>query len=308
VIFPNRKNICAVFVTYHPDSTFRQRVENILPQVGGVVIVDNRSNAQEISLLHQICDGSEVTLVQNSANRGIAAALNQGVAEARARGFTWAISFDQDSLPTPDLVEGMLRVCDRLGEEVLSRVGILGSNYVDQNSGQTYFRGAEDGQGWSEQKTVITSGSLFSIRAYDEIGPFREEFFIDSVDHDYCLRARAKGYRVLLVLAPSLVHAMGNRRVRKLLPGMQVETLNYPAFRWYFMVRNRLTLAQEYATQEPAWALARAGKLAARCALTLVLESQRMQKARCMALGAFDFLAKRSGKVPYDLMHPATHG
>jgi len=37
---------------------------------------------------------------------------------------------------------------------------------------------------------VITSGSLLPLATYADIGPFREEFFIDFVDTDYCFRAR----------------------------------------------------------------------------------------------------------------------
>src|SRR4030095_5315976 len=73
-----------------------------------------------------------------------------------------------------------------------------------------------------ERRTVITSGTLLSLNAYDAIGRFRDDFFIDGIDHEYCLRARAKRYRILLMLAPLLVHSIGERKLVRVLPGVSV--------------------------------------------------------------------------------------
>jgi rhamnosyltransferase len=302
MVFPNSRNICAVLVTYHPDLGFEERVQKLLAQVRGVVIVDNHSNPEALCQLREISERAGATLIENAENRGVAAALNQGVLQAKAQGFTWVITFDQDSLAAPDLIENMIHVCTGLGEQELARVGILGTNHVDLNSQRVYVRTGKGHNGWIERKTVITSGSLFSIATYDDIGPFREDFFIDSVDHEYCLRARARGYRVLLTLEPLLVHSMGNRKLKRVLPGVAVETVNYAPFRWYFMVRNRLTVVKEYARREPIWALARAARLAIQCATTLALETNRLEKARCIGLGAIDFATKRRARLLSDLI------
>jgi rhamnosyltransferase len=210
--------------------------------------------------------------------------------------------FDQDSTADPRLVDNLIRVCAVVGEQGLDRLGVLGSNHIDQNTGEPYEPSTERDEGWViERKTVITSGSLLSVSAFDAIGPFREEFFIDGVDHEYCLRARAKGYRVLLALAPLLLHAMGNRRTERPLPGIAVQTVNYTPFRWYFIVKNRLTLVREYARSEPAWAAARAGRLVTQLATTLALEPGRVEKARCMGLGALDFATGRKARKPGEI-------
>ena len=42
---PAHADICAVIVTYNPDSSFEQNVRALLPQVGKLVIVDNQSSS-----------------------------------------------------------------------------------------------------------------------------------------------------------------------------------------------------------------------------------------------------------------------
>jgi rhamnosyltransferase len=44
---------------------------------------------------------------------------------------------------------------------------------------------------------VITSGSFIPISIFNDVGFMREELFIDFVDIDWCLRARAKGYEIV---------------------------------------------------------------------------------------------------------------
>ena len=83
---PNPKDVCAIAVTYHPDSDFVAQISSVLPQVGALVIVDNGSAAAEVEMLRQLAANSMITLVLNADNLGIARALNIGV-ERVAAGF-----------------------------------------------------------------------------------------------------------------------------------------------------------------------------------------------------------------------------
>jgi rhamnosyltransferase len=270
--------------------------------VRGIVIVDNASNPAAVAMLRELAEQSGAALIENADNLGVATALNQGVAHARAEGFSWFITFDQDSAAGPTLIEGMLAVCATLSGAELDHLGVLGVNHVDAHTGETYVA-ANDSPGASmERKTVITSGSLLSVKAYEAIGPFRDEFFIDAIDHEYCLRARSKNYRVLLALAPRLVHAMGQRKHVRLLPGISVATTNHAPFRWYSIVRNRLILVREYGRREPSWAAFRLLNLIVMCLRTLAFEADRVEKARNMCLGIADFARKHSTRHPGELM------
>jgi rhamnosyltransferase len=299
---PEGETVCAIVITHHPDSAFPERIATLHPQVGRVVVIDNASNPEAMAMLRRLAQQQRIALIENATNRGVATGLNQGVEYAKAHGFPWFITFDQDSSTRPQLIESMCLVCAAVGEAGLDRLGVLGANHIDGHTGKLFVTRRETAGGYIERKTVITAGSLMSVPAYDSIGPFRDDFFIDGIDHEYCLRARSKGYRVLLALAPHLVHSIGHRRVERVLPGLRIVTLNHAPFRWYTIVRNRLIIASEYAGREPSWTASDAFNLVVRCAKTLTFEQERLDKARCMALGLADFASKRKVRHPVELI------
>jgi rhamnosyltransferase len=278
-----RKNVCAVVVAFHPDDGLETRVAGIAAQVDRVVIVDNRSSAERTRVLDRLAERKDVHLIRNAENLGVATALNEGMSWARERGYAWAFLFDQDSV----LEEGAL---DTLAE-VLSGFGgadataVLGCNYLDVHAGRLRYpdeRAA--GFSWRERKTVITSGSLVSVGAYGAIGPFRDAFFIDHVDDEYCLRARRKGYRVLSTCKPVMLHSVGASTLHRLL-WKRTGVTNHPAFRRYYMTRNHIILIREYCTVEPRWVYDTAYSRMKSLVLLCLFEKQRPEKLRNMLKG-----------------------
>src|SRR6266700_3504589 len=81
-----RRRICAVIVTFHPEPSLVENVELLRTQVSEVFIVDNGSDANSRVLLEQIEGKPGVHTLRNERNLGIAAALNIGVRHAMAGG------------------------------------------------------------------------------------------------------------------------------------------------------------------------------------------------------------------------------
>lgn len=292
---PCSENICAVVVTYHPDAGLGPRLESIAAQVAGVVVVDNSADDAAKPMLRAVADRVGAHLVLNAENLGVAAAVNLGTRWAVGHGHRWVLTIDQDSVPSPALVDGLVdayHACD-----FRDLIGAIGSNWVNAttstvNLGTSRFRGRT----WRECKTVINSGTLFSLSAYAGAGPFRDDFFIDSVDHEYCLRLRANGYRVIVTREALMVHPLGDYRHVRLL-GMGVAHSDHPSLRKYFQTRNRLVLISEYALKEPLWALGQARRMIQDSVLMLCCERSRRRKIAAMALGAQHFLRGRTGPL-----------
>jgi rhamnosyltransferase len=239
------RSVCAVLVTYHPDADFPARLARVVPQVGATVVVDNASSEWELGMLRQTAaSGATATLIANSANLGIARALNIGVRHAQAQGHSWALLLDQDTLVDTDMVERLLSI---QASVVADRVAVIGSRFRD-TSGQTVepIRLSAQGTHWEEVESVITSGCLLSLRAYAAIGPFRDDFFIDYVDTEFCFRARAAGFRVILTRAPLMSHTVGAATSHTVLGG-KTWTTNHSAERRYYIARNNTVMLREYA-------------------------------------------------------------
>ncbi len=281
----NSNNLCAVIVTYHPDAGFADRFARIARQVAGVVIVDNHSGAEIVQRLRQL----PATLIANDDNLGVATALNQGCRWAAEQGYQYALLFDQDTLADENLTTSLLRLTD-------DDVALVGANYRDV-LGHTP-RPTTD--------AVITSGSLLSLAAYQAIGPFRDDFFIDSVDIEYCLRARTKGYRIVQSIEQLMTHSIGHQTRHRFL-WKEVTCSNHSPLRRYYITRNRLLLAREYISTQPRWVFHHLRGLFNHCVLAMLYEKQRSCKLRAIVLGFWHAIINRRGRLERGCWTKQTH-
>lgn len=284
-IFPQKENICAVIVTYHPDEGFAERVEKIYPQVGRIVIVDNNSRSlikEHLRIL--VSFKKNIVLIENKENFGIATALNQGCSWAHTHGYCWALTFDQDTLVKSFIVQRFTEIFKDISKK--EKVAILGANFMLSDTKKMMVTGGKNQKRFVEKQILITSGSLTSLSIYNEIGPFREEFFIDSVDHEYCLRARARGFKVIMVLEPLMKHCIGEKTIH--LPIFNVLTPEHTPFRRYYITRNALIVVREYFLKYPFWAIPRFIRILISIVIMFLYEKKRFKKFKYVLLGIWD--------------------
>jgi rhamnosyltransferase len=280
---PSIRNTGAAIVSYNPDPGFPDRLTRIANQVDGVLVVDNHSNGAAVGMLRRLRSSSGVTLVLNDHNAGVAGALNQALHWASQRRYRWLLTFDQDTLACGDLLETAAEVYDHFPNKDV--IGLIGAqSYSDRRQ-----RGEGSSEPWVEAKTVITSGTLMSLDACDAIGPFRDELFIDLVDLEYCLRARQKGFKVILSLTPSMHHQIGAMTTHRL-PWKHTGTSNHTALRRYYMMRNHIVLAREYAFKDPGWVITSLHSRLKSIILICLFERDRLAKLRFTWLGLWDGL------------------
>jgi len=283
---PSKEAICAVIVTYHPDGGLFSRTERVARQVGQVVVVDNGSPDSSVSYLRRLSEKLQAHLILNCRNQGIACALNQGVRWAAEQGYSWVLTLDQDSLVAHQMVDSLVKAFRSHASP--EKLAVIGVNYINPWNERSLLAPEEQtGSPWKEVKTAITSGSLMSVRAFHAIGGFRDEFFIDCVDLEYCLRARAHGFLVILARTILMKHSIGRMSEHRFL-WKKTGTSNHLPFRHYFMARNTLTLAREYLWKEPAWVLATLWDRTKSIALMCLFEEARLPKIRHFALGCLD--------------------
>ncbi len=287
----NSPLICAVIVLYFPDDGFKNRLHCIVKQVDAVVIVDNSANAESMHFLDEFVE-QRIHLLSNDSNQGIATALNQGVQFAGEHGYQWTVLLDQDTEP----MEGMCRELLDLYQDCCKSGGkaLVGANFIN-GLGKVQVSCGESVVPWIRQITLITSGTLLSLDVYKIIGSFRDEFFIDAVDYDYCLRAREKGIHVVLSCDPLMRHTIGIQTSHNL-PWKKTAVSNHSAMRRYYMARNNLVLAHEYWFKEPTWVLKRLSYLIKTMVLIACFEDNKMSKLSAVIAGLWHAL---TGKVGY---------
>ena len=237
--------VVAVVVTYFPAlAALAQAVESLRAQVDGVVIVDN-TDAPELAIDTSVF-GPGVTVLRQDHNHGIGQAQNRGIAHARQLGATHVLLLDQDSLPPAQLVASLLRTLHGAGPDVAA----VGPVCRDVKTGQPLA--LIQRRGWRIRRIapegltqpvsvdyIPASGTLIALAALARIGALREDYFIDRIDVEWCLRARRLGWRILVAPGAELAHDMGQRAVRLLGRTLYIGH----DFRAYYHLRNSVAMA-----------------------------------------------------------------
>ena len=241
-------------VAYNPCiERLHQLQELIHDDSVAICIIDNHSdNAKEIHSEFSGKDGVKVIL--NADNRGVAAAVNQLVEYAIACGIRHIMSVDQDSLFEKGYARDMLRHFLAL-EAKQPRLAAMGGKVFDIRK-KRFERFVTFDLGWwnkaKEQQLpypyvgvdfLITSGTILSVKSIEQIGPMREELFIDSVDLDWSFRARKLGFCLAGCETSHIYQNIGIGAVR--VPILDINVRIHRSLRYYYMTRNRLFLYRQ---------------------------------------------------------------
>lgn len=301
-----------LIVTYNPPHKFFTHLNSFYTQLDQIVLVDNGSNPETQRLLAMESQRrkSLLTVIFNQTNLGVATALNQGFRWALKHGYSQIIAFDQDSQPTPGMVPAMLKIFSAYAE--VGRIAVLApavreplvniqSRYL-RSKNSIFFEMAPCNEHVLENiSTVITSGSLYNLAAYKQLGPFRDDFFIDYVDTEYCLRANQSGYQVLVACYAYLHHSLGERQKRVFMGRNYYPTFHSP-LRWYYISRNRLPMLKNYAVRFPHWFLYEVFTSINTFKRMLLFETQKATKLRAFFLGTLDGIRGRMGKATDEII------
>lgn len=292
----------AVVVTYQPNDV-NALLRELARQCQEVTVVDNGSRPELLAPLRACCERLGAQLVELGANRGIAAAQNIGISVALEQGAQHVLLSDQDSRPAPDMVKLLLEAMQE--DARVAAVGPLPAEegpdgdelvYVDRGWGPKRATKADLRQSRLEAAFLIASGCLVRREALEDVGPMREDLFIDHVDLEWGVRARNRGWRLLAVPEAGLTHSLGDKAVR--IPGRAQPVHLHSPLRNYYMVRNTITLIR-WSGLPARW---RAGYCfwgAKYAAFNALAAGQGRQRRRMLAQGLRDGIRGRLGPYPY---------
>ncbi len=203
---------------------------------------------------------ADVYVVNNSLNNiGVAAALRQIMDYAVKQRYDWVLTIDQDSVAKPDLINEYEKY---IGDP---SIGALTCIVKDRNF--------EEKQPVGEIKECITSGCFMNVNAYSKTPGYDSSLFIDSVDFDICASLREAGYIIVRIPFEGLLHEVG--RGRKTPLGF---VFNHPAWRKYYIARNRVIVAKKHGNSILKAKL----KNARDVFLTAVYEKEKIKKIKAI--------------------------
>jgi rhamnosyltransferase len=255
-----------------------------------IYVVDNTEKKFfNSALFDSIKKLEKVSYIANYDNYGIAKALNQAVGAAQKDGFEYILTMDQDSVVEEKHIEKLFAIVRKNGLD-LSKIGII-SPFHKTHSGCVNTETEEI----TDKLMVMTSGNLLNIDAYNKIGGFWEELFIDRVDHEYCLRLSINKYRVVQVNTVFLEHPVGKMTEHVLFHKTYFAT-NHPPIRRYYISRNALHVAKRYKNAFPEYSEFEKKLFFHDIKRIVFFESDKIKKIQMIIKGYNDFRKNIYGK------------
>lgn len=211
-------------VLYNPSMDVCQNVLTYLPFLEYLVVADNSDKKSE-DLVDALRSLDRVVYLDMHGNKGIAAALNKGLAYLGEMNCEYALTMDQDSrFPIEDIEQIKTAL-----EKYCVHYSVLGLNFNQPFTDKT--DDIKDVNCW------ITSGNFVNLEAFRAVGGFNEDLFIDYVDIEFDYKIRKCGGKIGYLKYYSLIHGIGNPIPIHVL-GKTFYSMNHSPVRQYYRYRN----------------------------------------------------------------------
>ena len=173
------------------------------------------------------------------------------------------------------------------------RLAILAPVYLDSRLGVPILQNrAREGL-----EAAMTSGSMLAVELFARIGYFKDELFIDGVDYEFSLRARAAGLLIAECPNALLEHSPGDPRVVSFRGRRLFQTANYSPQRRYYQERNKVWISRRYFRRFPVFCAKLFFFSLKDLMKILVAERDSARKARFFLRGLRDGVRERMGRL-----------
>jgi rhamnosyltransferase len=233
-------SIFTIVIAYYPDKhKLLQLCENLILQNTRVVVVDNTPDNLDLYAFPEKCD-----YISLGYNSGIAYAQNVGIRFARERNAAVIFFLDQDSTPPSSFISTLTK------ELPITIPRVVGPVRIDREKHFEYASEILNRIGYPKKiygryskhliavDSMISSGTGVTTITFQSVGLMDEDFFIDHVDDEWCLRARKCGVELFIHSGVEMQHSIGKKTQQ--LAGLTIFVSS--AERCYYSMRNAIFL------------------------------------------------------------------
>ncbi|MCF8055222.1 MAG: glycosyltransferase family 2 protein [Desulfocapsa sp.] len=231
--------ISVIIVNYNAGLELTQCVQSVAESGNNleIVVVDNDSSDQSIQQLHERYDGEKkLTVLQNDRNFGFAVACNQGSRFAKGEFFLY---LNPDCIVEPETISTLLHVLESKDDAGMVGGLILNHDGTEQRGCRraipTPWKSLVNSLGLRrlarfnkkifsdfrldsvelpaepiEVDAISGACMLVSRKAFDDVGPMDEAYFLHCEDLDWCMRFGQQGWKILFVPQARLLHSKGS--------------------------------------------------------------------------------------------------
>lgn len=230
----NKPDVLIIIVSWDTRDILQDCLQSVYEQAGDVnfevILVDNASTDGSVEMVRH--EFPEVTIIENSENRGFAAANNQGMAVAKGR---YVLLLNSDTVVLDNAVAKTVVFADAhpeaavVGCRVLNADRslqlscfmfpslmnlLLSSSYLYKLFPKSKFFGRERMTWWDRNNTRevdVLTGCFMLVRreAIEQVGLMDEKFFMYGEETDWCYRFHKAGWKILFTPDADIIHLHG---------------------------------------------------------------------------------------------------
>jgi GT2 family glycosyltransferase len=195
-----------------------------------VIVIDNASTDGSVETVKK--EFPQVILIENTKNRGFAAANNQGIAIAKGR---YLLLLNSDTIILDNTVSKTVAFADAHKEAAVVGCRVLNSDrslqptcfmfpsvlnmflsstYLYKCFSRSRFFGRERMSWWNredEREVEVVTGCFMLVRreAIKQVGVMDDQFFMYSEETDWCYRFKKAGWKVMFTPCAEIIHIGG---------------------------------------------------------------------------------------------------
>lgn len=236
----NITEVSVVVVNWNTQDILCDCLRSIYEQGGEidleVIVIDNASTDGSVEMLKK--DFPQVTLIENSKNRGFAAANNQGIDISKGR---YVLLLNSDTVVLDDAIAKTAAFADSHPEAAV--VGcrvlnpdrtlqptcfmfpsilnmLLSSTYLYKLFPKSKFFGRERMTWWNRndiREVDVVTGCFMLVRqdVIKKVGSMDEQFFMYGEETDWCYRFKQAGWKILFTPFAEIIHLGGQSAKKK---------------------------------------------------------------------------------------------
>lgn len=271
----------AVVILFNPDKSVWDNINSYIDYVEVLYVIDNSTVCNSL-LNEKIFALPHAKLLHSGSNIGIAKSLNLALEHCSKDKHMWLMTMDQDTaFNAGDMPLFLETFYGLLAQNVALFSPFHNAKGIQENIFPLYV----------EKEYVMTSANIVNVKIAKKIGGYREDFFIDEIDHDFCFRLRDAGYRILQNTSLAVSHQLGEMH-----PNYRHIRLYRPS-RLYYMVRNYLYLKKEHQDSHQDFFKQRDKYLRVFMFKQIRYGENRMQNILMILKGMMDYGFNKIGKL-----------
>ncbi len=233
-------DISIIIVNWNTREILRDCLNSVHEQTEGisfeVVVVDNASVDGSAGMVQE--KFPQVILIENTENRGFAAANNQAIEVAKGR---YVLLLNSDTIILDNAIAKTMKFADEnpdaalVGCKVLYPDGRLQTNcfmypsalnmflsatYLSKLLSRNRFFGRACMEWWdySDAREIEVNTGCYSLvrrEAIDQVGVMDERYFVYGDDADWCYRFKKAGWKIMFTPEPQIIHYHGKTTKHK---------------------------------------------------------------------------------------------